>query len=70
MVGANVCRKQVLDDDDRELMRYKEMYLPDGDLHSEGEGRQRRFHWKNMGMGMKNMGMGMKNMCMTVNCLM
>ena len=43
------CRKQVLDDDDRELMRYKEMYLPDGDLHSEGAGRHRRFQWKNMG---------------------
>lgn len=39
----------MLDDDDRQLMRYKEMYLPDGDLHSEGAGRQRRFHWKSMG---------------------
>ena len=38
------------DDDDRELMRYKEMYLPDGDLYSEGSGRQRRFHWKHLGM--------------------
>ena len=39
----------MLDDDDRALMRYKEMYLPDGDLYSEGNGRVRRFHWKEMG---------------------
>ncbi|KAK7103502.1 claspin-like [Littorina saxatilis] len=46
---GRVHMKQMLDDDDRQLMRYKEMYLPDGDLHSEGAGRQRRFHWKSMG---------------------
>lgn len=40
----------MLDDDARELLRYKEMYLADGDLHAEGMGRQRRFHWKNMGL--------------------
>jgi hypothetical protein len=39
----------MLDDDDREIMRYKEMYLQDGDLHSDGSGRLRRFHWKNIG---------------------
>ncbi|KAL8618350.1 hypothetical protein ACOMHN_047422 [Nucella lapillus] len=44
-----VFRKQMLDDDDRQLMRYKEMYLPDGDMYSEGGGRQRRFHWKDLG---------------------
>ncbi|XP_076443090.1 uncharacterized protein LOC143281711 [Babylonia areolata] len=46
---GRVHMKQILDDDDRQLMRYKEMYLPDGDLYSEGGGRQRRFHWKNLG---------------------
>lgn len=42
-------RKQMLDEDKRELLRYQEMYLPDGDLYSGGKGRMRRFAWKNMG---------------------
>ena len=41
--------KQLIDSDKRELLRLQEMYLPDGDLHSEGGGRQRRFRWSNMG---------------------
>lgn len=45
-----IYRKQVIDEDKRELMRFQEMYLPDGDLHSEGQGRTRRFKWSNMGM--------------------
>ncbi|XP_076099309.1 claspin-like isoform X2 [Mytilus galloprovincialis] len=36
--------KQLIDDDKRELMRFQEMYLPDGDLHSDA-GRLRRFKW-------------------------
>ncbi|KAK7504156.1 hypothetical protein BaRGS_00004460 [Batillaria attramentaria] len=48
---GRVHMKQLMDDDDRDLMRFKEMYLPDGDLHSEGSGRLRRFHWKNMDEG-------------------
>ncbi|KAJ8273053.1 hypothetical protein GJAV_G00096850 [Gymnothorax javanicus] len=40
--------KQVLDDDKRRLRLYQERYLADGDLHSDGPGRARRFRWKNM----------------------
>ncbi|KAL3874947.1 hypothetical protein ACJMK2_037896 [Sinanodonta woodiana] len=40
--------KQLIDDDKRELMKFQEMYLPDGDLYSEGGGRLRRFRWSNM----------------------
>uniref|UniRef100_A0A8C7ZXJ4 Claspin n=1 Tax=Oryzias sinensis TaxID=183150 RepID=A0A8C7ZXJ4_9TELE len=43
--------KQVLDDDKRRLRLYQERYLADGDLHSDGPGRARRFRWKNMGEG-------------------
>lgn len=42
-------RKQVLDDDKRKLRLYQERYLTDGDLHSDGPGRERRFRWKNIG---------------------
>ncbi|KAL5008064.1 hypothetical protein ScPMuIL_013645 [Solemya velum] len=40
--------KQMIDDDARQLVRFQEMYLPDGDLHTEGGGRQRNFKWRNM----------------------
>uniref|UniRef100_A0A8B9X6A7 Claspin n=1 Tax=Bos mutus grunniens TaxID=30521 RepID=A0A8B9X6A7_BOSMU len=40
--------KTVLDDDKRELRLYQERYLADGDLHSDGPGRMRRFRWKNI----------------------
>ncbi|TRZ03225.1 hypothetical protein DNTS_014982, partial [Danionella cerebrum] len=40
--------KQILDDDKRKLRLYQEQYLADGDLHSDGPGRARRFRWKNM----------------------
>ncbi|XP_048850215.1 claspin isoform X2 [Brienomyrus brachyistius] len=43
--------KQVLDDDKRRLRLYQERYLADGDLHSDGPGRTRRFHWKNIDNG-------------------
>ena len=39
----------MIDEDKRELRMYQERYLADGDLHSEGSGRQRRFRWKNIG---------------------
>lgn len=40
--------KNMIDEDKREVMRLQEMYLPDGDLFSEGHGRTRRFRWKNL----------------------
>ncbi|XP_042142577.1 claspin isoform X3 [Ixodes scapularis] len=39
--------KQLLDEDKRELKIYQELLLEDGDLHSDGTGRQRRFRWRN-----------------------
>uniref|UniRef100_A0A8C3AZK0 Claspin n=1 Tax=Cyclopterus lumpus TaxID=8103 RepID=A0A8C3AZK0_CYCLU len=41
--------KQIMDDDKRSLRLYQERYLADGDLHSDGPGRARRFRWKNIG---------------------
>uniref|UniRef100_A0A8C0BJ06 Claspin n=1 Tax=Buteo japonicus TaxID=224669 RepID=A0A8C0BJ06_9AVES len=38
----------MLDDDKRQLRLYQERYLIDGDLHSDGPGRMRRFRWKNI----------------------
>ncbi|NWU68850.1 CLSPN protein, partial [Pterocles burchelli] len=38
----------MLDDDKRQLRLYQERYLIDGDLHSDGPGRTRRFRWKNI----------------------
>ncbi|XP_069031855.1 claspin [Embiotoca jacksoni] len=43
--------KQVMDDDKRRLRLYQERYLADGDLHSDGPGRARRFRWKNIDDG-------------------
>ncbi|KAK3802127.1 hypothetical protein RRG08_050015 [Elysia crispata] len=40
--------KQLQDDDDREILRYKEMYLQDGDLYTDGRGRRRNFRWKDV----------------------
>ena len=40
----------MIDEDDRHLRNLKEIYLQDGDLHSEGGGRMRRFKWANLGM--------------------
>lgn len=42
-------RKQVLDEDRRRLRLYQDRYLADGDLHSDGPGRARRFRWRNTG---------------------
>ncbi|KAM5267293.1 claspin [Hipposideros larvatus] len=40
--------KTMLDDDKRQLRLYQERYLADGDLHSDGPGRMRKFRWKNL----------------------
>ncbi|XP_032083000.1 claspin isoform X2 [Thamnophis elegans] len=40
--------KMIRDDDKRQLRLYQERYLLDGDLHSDGPGRMRRFRWKNI----------------------
>uniref|UniRef100_H3BB53 Claspin n=1 Tax=Latimeria chalumnae TaxID=7897 RepID=H3BB53_LATCH len=40
--------KVLLDDDKRQLRLYQERYLEDGDLHTDGPGRMRRFRWKNL----------------------
>ncbi|XP_051527544.1 claspin-like [Myxocyprinus asiaticus] len=50
--------KQVLDDDKRRLRLYQERYLADGDLHSDGPGRARRFRWKNIDVNFEIGGMG------------
>ncbi|XP_041353626.1 claspin-like [Gigantopelta aegis] len=39
--------KRTIDEDKRDIMRLQEMYLPDGDLYSDGKGRTRRFKWSN-----------------------
>jgi hypothetical protein len=38
----------MIDSDKREIRLLQEMYLPDGDLHSDGPGRLRRFRWANV----------------------
>lgn len=40
--------RQVLDDDQREVRLLQDMLFEDGDLHSEGAGRERKFKWKNI----------------------
>ena len=41
--------KQVLDDDQREINFLQEVFFEDGDLHSEGQGRVKKFRWGNSG---------------------
>lgn len=43
-----------MDDDKRRLRLYQEQYLADGDLHTDGPGRARRFRWKNIGAFTEN----------------
>ncbi|XP_037330993.2 claspin isoform X1 [Pungitius pungitius] len=50
--------KQIMDDDKRQLRLYQERYLADGDLHSDGPGRARRFRWKNIDDGFNADGTG------------
>lgn len=41
--------KQVMDEDQRDVKMLQELLFDDGDLHSEGAGRERKFKWKNVG---------------------
>ncbi|XP_076313177.1 claspin-like isoform X2 [Tachypleus tridentatus] len=50
--------KNLLDEDKRKLKLYQEMYLEDGDLHSEGGKRERKFRWKNIDMNSQEEGFG------------
>ncbi|XP_063958492.1 claspin-like [Lytechinus pictus] len=46
---VNKVHLKTMDDDDaRRLRIFKEMYLPDGDLHSDNKGRTRKFRWRHM----------------------
>ncbi|XP_059350212.1 claspin-like isoform X2 [Daphnia carinata] len=38
--------KTMLDQDQRDVRLFQELFLEDGDLHSDGGGRQRQFRWK------------------------
>ncbi|XP_018432058.1 PREDICTED: claspin [Nanorana parkeri] len=40
--------KVTMDEDKRRLRLYQERYLADGDLHSDGPGRMRKFRWNNI----------------------
>lgn len=39
-------RKSLHDQDNADLRAVKEMFLPDGDLYSDGQGRTRHFRWR------------------------
>ena len=41
--------KTMLDQDQREVRLFQELFLEDGDLHTDGGGRQRQFRWKDAG---------------------
>uniref|UniRef100_T1JGC9 Claspin n=1 Tax=Strigamia maritima TaxID=126957 RepID=T1JGC9_STRMM len=40
--------KAMDDEDAREVRLLKEMYLQDGDLHTDGKGRERKFRWRDI----------------------
>ncbi|KAL2729052.1 claspin-like [Vespula squamosa] len=40
--------RQILDQDQREVRMLQELLFEDGDLHTEGNGRERKFKWKNI----------------------
>lgn len=42
--------KQILDEDKREVRLLKELLFEDGDLHTDGTGRERKFKWRNIGI--------------------
>jgi len=46
--------KQMLDEDKRKVRLLKELLFEDGDLHSDGMGRERKFKWRNIGMKIYN----------------
>lgn len=39
-------RKSIYDQDNADLRAVKEMFLPDGDLYTDGQGRTRHFRWR------------------------
>lgn len=41
--------KEMLDEDKREVRLLKELLFEDGDLHTDGPGRERKFRWRNIG---------------------
>jgi hypothetical protein len=41
-------RRRLLDEDRREVRLLQELLLEDGELHSEGSGRERKFRWRNI----------------------
>lgn len=41
--------KQMLDEDKREVRIMKELLFEDGDLYTDGTGRERKFKWRNIG---------------------
>jgi len=41
--------RQMLDEDKRKVRLLKELLFEDGDLHSDGMGRERKFKWRNIG---------------------
>ena len=43
--------KTMLDQDQREVRLFQELFLEDGDLHSDAGGRQRQFRWKDAADG-------------------
>lgn len=42
--------KRLMDEDQRDVRMLKELLFEDGDLHTDGSGRQRQFKWKNIGI--------------------
>ncbi|XP_051159461.1 claspin-like [Leptopilina boulardi] len=55
--------RQVQDDDQREVKLLQDMLFEDGDLHSDGAGRERKFRWKNIDNNLvwNEMGTGVNN---------
>jgi hypothetical protein len=41
--------KQMLDEDKRDVRIIKELLFEDGDLYTDGTGRERKFKWRNIG---------------------
>lgn len=41
--------KKMIDEDDHDIKLLQEQFLQDGDLHSDGFGRMRRFRWQSTG---------------------
>lgn len=46
--------QQMMDKDSRQVKMLQELLFDDGDLHSDGAGRERKFKWKNIGEFLNN----------------